>query len=312
MNIVKKTIYNIVRNKLLKRMTNNLGEIIEEEDKIICNVSVYKMQQLVDEPCYDLIVRGNTIMEKEIMDLYNLNKPVHFIIKDALFYNHLSIAASTTVDFTFENCKFNNELKIRSAGNVFLKNNTYKSSGIAAFDELYFLSANAKSLNFDSDNFINEYDGNKQTNFGMNVNVDSMQIINTNMKVNNKDLDILIKTKKLTIKDSSIFSDDCISIVADDINTDNSIIESRLGIEIVNKNNNSVMGFKSPQTIYNDIDVSKSSYITQESCELTEARHTLIDRLKEIRDFCDDMNIEQLEKKENELYNQNVYKLINK
>lgn len=313
MNKVKKTIYNMIRNKLLKRMTNNLGEIIEEEDKIICNVSLVKLHKLLfNNLCHDLIVHGNTIMDKQTKELYKLNKPVHFIIKDECFMNHLSVVASTTVDFTFENCKFNEELSIKSAGNVVLKNNIYNTTSLYRFDNFYFFAVNANSLTFDNDNFINEFNRDRITKFGMNINVDSMKINKTNINIDKNGLDICIKTKKLDIKDSIIYCDDAIVIIADEINTENSMVESKTSIEIVNKNSNNIIGFKSPQTIYNYIDVSKTSNITKESCELTKIRHTLIDRLKEIRDFCDDINIEQLEKKENELYNQNVYKLINK
>jgi len=312
MNKVKKAIYNMIRNKLLKRMTNNLGEIIEEEDKIICNVSSLKIQQQSQDFCYDLVVRGNTIMDKEKMELYNLNKPVHFIIKYANFNSHLSIVASTTVDFTFENCKFNQELSIKSAGNVVLKNNIYNTTSLYRFDNICFFTVNANTLTFEDDNFVNEFNRNRITKFGMNINVDSMKINKTNINIDKNGLDICIKAKKLDIKDSNIYCDDAIAIIVDEINTENSTVESKTSIEIVNKNNNNIMGFKSPQTIYNDIDVSKDSYITKESCQLTQLRYTLIDRLKEIRDFCEDMNIEQLEKKEQELENQNVYELIKK
>ena len=140
-------------------------------------MSLVKLHKLLfNNLCYDLIVRGNTIMDKETMELYKLNKPVHFIIKDECFMNHLSVVASTTVNFTFENCKFNEEITIRSAGSVTFKNNTYKNSSRYIFSSAWFLTAECESLKFINDNFTNKYHGTDETKFGMNMKKPHMKM----------------------------------------------------------------------------------------------------------------------------------------
>lgn len=310
MNKLKKEIYNLLRKYLLKEMTNNLGKYEELDDKIICYVSNTKLKRKSTWYTYQLILQGNKKYDEEILNLYKINKPIEFIIKDALFKQPLCVIASETTNITFKNCEFHEDLCVRSAGNVVLENNKYKNYHDFSGNCLNSLTIKAKSLKLQSDNFINECNENRITKFGIQVDANNIEIENSNIKLREKDQDFSIRTKNLFIKDSNINCYNDVYIESDEINIDNSIVESKSGITIKNKHNNEIMGVKSPKTIYNDINVSKNCCITKEVYDLVEKRLVLIDRLKKLRDYCVDINNHKLEEISNNLNNRNISKFV--
>lgn len=135
---MKRKLYELLRKYVAWRATGKLGKIEILQDEIICYVNKNKLKKKEK-----YIHRSNLIfkcipLKKEIYKTYNLNKPVHYIIRNINFDREINIMASMkNCHVTFENCTFTGALEIDFADHLTFKNNTYKAQNYKNFSSIY-------------------------------------------------------------------------------------------------------------------------------------------------------------------------------
>ena len=110
---IKENIYYIVRNYVKKYLTGNLGEVVETEDKLICYVGYNKSKKVNGTEtflCYDMINQN-----KELAELYKLNKPVYYIFNDLEFLKPINIFGYNC-NVYIKDCEFSKGLHVRVVG----------------------------------------------------------------------------------------------------------------------------------------------------------------------------------------------------
>ncbi len=106
MNQIQKCIYPFARSYLLQILTNHLGTVIEQEDKIICYVksSIFKNQKNY------LAIQCPGIGEKEekIAHFFHLNKPIYYVFQNMKFLSNSSILGyqNGNTHIFIKNCEF--------------------------------------------------------------------------------------------------------------------------------------------------------------------------------------------------------------
>lgn len=316
MNKIKKKIFNLLRNHLLKDITNKLGKIKETYEKITCYVDNKKLKKVKKGkylPVYELMFKSKKVYPEETLNAYKVNKSIHYVIEGMNFDNALIIIAPYDSNITFRNCKFNDEISILSDSDIILENNHYYN--LCPFytrKSRCFFNVNARNITFINDNFINSKFGHQPAKFGIDAITNNLKIINSNFDVLKDDGEIFIRAKQLYIEDSYINCYKSVYIDSAEINTDNSLIESKTGIMIDNTNNNKILGFNSPNTIYNGVDLTKYYRLNSENLELQKSRILLVQKLRELRDNCIKINSTELKEVENTLNNRSIIKIMKK
>lgn len=285
------------RDDLLRKSIANIGEIVEEEDKIVCNVS----QELFDKYRREnmgQVLRLNGIgtflgnSDREALAKnYNLEKPVYYIFDNIIFDPYLNFSSQST-NIIFKNCTFYKGISIQEADNVTFENNIYLDyySGYYYGGDCFLWGRNIKKLTFSSDNFRNS-EANHPTKFGMDIDCDVLEIKNTFFEV--MDLGkVNINAKETIIKGSYIYVDK-LDIDSDSIETiGNNFILALTSINIKNKDNNFIASVHSPVVIYNGIDFAykngemcKVIFIDKKIRELKMQLLSILDFVKENKDW---------------------------
>lgn len=97
-----------IRKYLFKRkITGNLGEVIETEDKIICFIDKKGIKN--KKHYFEISCSGISLKDKEKARKYNLNKPICYIFKDLEISNQIEIIGKNNCEIIIENCKFNGD-----------------------------------------------------------------------------------------------------------------------------------------------------------------------------------------------------------
>lgn len=78
MNKFKKVLYNITRPYAKKYLTNNLGKVVEDDEKITCYVKKRKIKN--ENYTYTISCLGVGEEQKEVARAYNLNKPICYVL----------------------------------------------------------------------------------------------------------------------------------------------------------------------------------------------------------------------------------------
>ena len=297
-NIKKKLgskIYNLAREDYLERVVGKLGKIVEEDDKII----VYATQRLVDENgknvFYELRCNGmNTYYEKsrEIVEKYKLNKPVYFVF-DGIKFDCFVRLSSHFSNVIFKNCTFDNGLQVFHCENLTLENNKYHN-----WTDFYgygnsFLFGGFGELTIKNDEFVNSYENKKygKTKFGVCVSAIKVNIVNSNICAESQGK-IDIDAKEISIIDSTVTGPE-IYLDSDSIKSSNSVIKSNNGIMIDNKNCDFNGDVQAPTVIYNGVDLNASNEtisVNEADVNLKKARQELLQKLRSLRDYCQQVN----------------------
>lgn len=125
---MKHKIYEMLRMHVAKRATHNLGKVEITEDEVICYVDEKKLKKQMSERFINRyrIMLHCIKRNEEIYKIYNLDKPVHYIIRNVDFDKEISIMASMKdCHVTFENCSFKTCIEIDFADHLTFINNTY-------------------------------------------------------------------------------------------------------------------------------------------------------------------------------------------
>jgi len=290
-------IYYHTKEAYLKKILGKFSLIVEEEDKIFCYVN----QELLDkhsknqDGLYNITLNGINIESRkdlELADKFKINKPVYYIFKNIIFSGKGISLSSKNVHILFKNCAFEKNIDIKSADNIVFENNRYFDCYPIYINNntCFFNAKNVKKLTFRNENFSNRAKEHP-TKFGMNIEADEIKL--DNIKIYNEHRGPLnIKAKKISINHSSISARE-LYIDSKSIDFSDSAINAKKGIIIDNKNCDFRGLIESPYIIYNGIALnSKNEPITIDNAKaiLAQTRQKLINKLKELSNYCHNIN----------------------
>lgn len=192
-------IKNIERNILLKRLTGNLGKVIEEEDRIVCYIDKYFVNN------FKVNLTRNYVNKV-------ISKPIYYVIDGMEVNSELNVFCRD-VYLLVKNSIIN--------GNIVLESNSMLEIGGSCF--------NGKT-NICSDSLIVR---NSSFRYLEDVYVSSLSFYNTS--VQSEGIDISVTGKSL-IDSSTIMSKSYLSIESDSIFSDNSYLCCDSIIYIISNN----------------------------------------------------------------------------
>lgn len=124
---IKEKIVEMIRNYLKKKITGNLGDVCETEDKLICYVRKEKCGIEKSHSGYNIYHIDCVDFKdkyKELVEKYNLNKQIVYVL-DGLIFNRNEIAEITGIEnigIEIKNCKFEFKFKVMTSGDCSLRN----------------------------------------------------------------------------------------------------------------------------------------------------------------------------------------------
>ena len=339
-SILDDILYDTLRNKLIKKMITNIGKIKEEKDKIICYVEPKKFQRKFKKKyLVELYLNGMNAMNidlRKIIEKLKLNKPVYYIFENIEFKHTLEIGSllGTNTHIVFRNCTFKRNIIINYADIITFENNKYYDHGAIGYRTadtfLYHKYGMIKNLRIINDNFINLDVEHHPAMFGMNLKIDNLEIINSNIKVDNSLIrdskeyipnrgGLNITANKTTIINSTIdvaeFYLDSKDITIDET----SRITASNGMIIENGNNNletNSSNISTPYLVYNGVKLidskNKVLAINKEKVELQKSRASLVTTLKKIEQESNNINEEILNKVRNKINSKPLKKVLQK
>ena len=199
------------RDYVIKNRIANIGEIIEEEDKIIC----YVKQDMLAIECIGLIdvlfIDGffkDDENNRKYLNRLNLDKPIYYIFDGIYFDWCFRFCSRGDCNNIFRNCTFRIGITITKATNVTFENNTYINHiepGYLIYTN-FFSGKNIKKITFINENFIKSDVGDYRSRFGMDIDADTVEMINTHIKCDGYG-DLNICANKMIINNSDIDTD---------------------------------------------------------------------------------------------------------
>lgn len=274
---IKNKIYNITRNYVKKLITNKLGKVVEEDDKLICYVDKSKCKRnnsTYTIRCYGM--GGNT--RDFLAESYNLNKPIHYIIDGLDFGKNLVyIFGYFNSEVTIRNCKFGFHTDIYVNGKCTMENNLieYLLSLRLSANELIIKNSDIKN-NFGSIRI----EGNEK-----------LETIDLNIDDTNKvPMFGLISNNEIKLTNSKICAD-IVYLKTNKIISDNSSLNGNLQIEIQADDLSSI-NVNAPKLICNGKIISNQEN-NIELNPLTEKRLELLELLKKLKSKCTQINEEK-------------------
>ena len=294
-NIRKKInskLYNFERNSYIKMVIKEVGQIVEEEDRIM----VYANQKLVDKRTkkvlYDMFLIGMDSYASKLVCEYNLDKPVYYIF-DGINFDCFVKLDSQSCNVIFKNCTFVNGLSVLACDNLTLENNKYYNWTDFYSTGKPFLNGKIGHLTIKNDDFINS-DNNKafgETKFGISVSAINADIINSNICADGRGC-IDIKADKISITNSKITAPE-IYLDVNNITSANSVLSASDGIIIDDKKYDFNANIQAPTIVYNGVfinSVKDNISVNKEYVECMKARQALVSSLKNIGESCQQIN----------------------
>lgn len=304
---LRKKVYKIIRYLIIKEHTKDLGKIEEHDDKIICYVNNKKLKKYKSSPYYEIYFKH--ILDKEIATSYKLNKPIYYIIEDMNFDRMLQFYSVPDTYIKFKNCSFNDAIRIIQADNVIFENNKYLNKYYLYLFNKCFLEGRIQNLEFINEEFINCEKNKLRNYFGINVEANNIKIINSQVNADERNGIISLKVKdNLIIQDSEIFAP-IIDIDSKNIQTKDSALIATEIVNIKNENNNEIANVQSKEIIYNGLNINEEN-ITKENIELKIARKELMNKLRELKNSCNNINNTIINNVSNNLNEQSISRVL--
>ena len=289
MNRIKKALYDLARNDAKKYLTNNLGIVVEEDDRLICYVEKSRVKKKNYRYTIACLGIGKEKYRKEMAKKFQLDKPICYVIDGLeLKRNNVYIFGYDDCEVIIKNCNFelNYFIHIHVNGKCTLDNTDIKS-----FSNLS-ISANELIIKNIRDNQIEILDSKSNIGFGAN----RIDVIDSNIGSKKKNIKAsFLATNELNITNSNISGKE-VECEADIINIDekssltatnkvslktnefdpitiNAPIIALNGDEMINKKGKAVL-----KKITNSIDLKRIELINllrkaKEKCELLNAEN---------------------------------------
>lgn len=267
----KKSLYKILRHYLKHRITGNLGKVIELDNKLICIVDKRKINKHefnTSIPCF-----GQNKKNEELVNVYNLNKPICYIFDGIKFEkNRVMIFGYNNCEVIIRNCEFDCGIWISVNGKCTLDNCCVNYWDVASFNANELIVSNTIMKNrfeYCSSNLAIEFGGNQK-----------VSIINSNIGDYKEKTNVSIESvEEINVKNSKLIGQ-VVECKAKEVNADNgSILEGKEKVVLV-RGDNSNLHVSGPLLFENGLELSNNN--TSKS-ELNTERERLIKMLKVIR-----------------------------
>lgn len=314
----KLKIYETARQAYLKKWIPNIGKIVEEEDKIICYVDQKAIDRYkCNKAIYELRLNGmNQVTEgiKETVENFRLNKPVFYIFDGIEFSTGVKITSHWS-NVIFRNCIFNKNIGIIWGDEITFENNKYIDHCDVYFYGKCFLTANiVKKLTFINDNFVNGYDLKKygDAHFGMRIDANEVEFINTKVDAEYP-ATINIKAERTRIEKSELKANE-VYVDSQSIYFADSSVIAQNGVMFENANCDFSGNIQAPIVFYNGTDLAnntrKTHSINEEESTLKEARKNLIKKLRNLCNYCQQLNDNKIQDIKDKFNDQTVVKIL--
>ena len=259
-------IYTLLRKWYIKTITNDLGIVIEEEDKLICYVDKNKFKGS------NLCINCSNFKNKILADRFRLNKKIVYVI-DGFDekYNFIDIESDEDCEVIIKSSTFSGDVSINAHGNLYIK--SVLINDVNSFN-LFAESLKVNKLDIMSKKtcecFINA-----RSKFELNDSTIELKKGNVRMVTNNK---INVNRSKITGNIVDIAAPKSLSF------DENSFLEAFVKLEL-SANDLSEVTIKTPKLVYNakSFKTMNKSYIFSLKEELNRQRKNTIEILKEIR-----------------------------
>lgn len=318
MTKIRERIYNTACKIYLREAICNIGKIVEYDDKIVCYVEQKSIDKYVsNNSSYRFRLNGinqtNDII-KETVENFKLNKPVYYIFENIEFNKSLQII-SLGGNIIFRNCVFNNNVGILFGKEIIFENNKYTDSySVNHYKNCFFSVTGVDKIIFINDNYICRHalEQCEEKVFGMEIAAKEIEFINTGL---NAEYPININAIKTAITNSTIDSNE-VYIDSKSIEFNNSLILAKNGVLIENTNCDFVGNIQAPIVFYNGIDLAEENReickIDEEKKNLIISRLLLIEKLRNLSSYCQQLNEHKLQNVKSNFNKQSIGKILKK
>lgn len=305
MNKFKKILYIVTRPYAMNYLTGNLGNVVEDEEKLTCYVKrskVKKKDYNYTIACFGI---GENKDRKKIEKAYKLDKPICYVIDGLEFKKHqVYVFGYNDCEVIIKNCSFGLDLCVHVNGKCTLDNTDIKTFS--------YLSINANELvvkNMSSDQI--EVMGSK-SHIGFGAS-DKIDVIDSN--VGNKKKNIRVSftaTNGLNISNSNITGKEveCESSV---INVDESSSLTATDKVALKTNDFNPININAPIIVLNGEEIAneKETVVFKKITDpLSLKRLELVDLLKRVKNECESINSEKVSEYKEELDVQPISKVL--
>ena len=198
MNRIKKALYDLARNDAKKYLTNSLGIVVEEDDRLICYVEKSRVKKKNYRYTIACLGIGKEKYRKEMAKKFQLDKPICYVIDGLeLKRNNVYIFGYDDCEVIIKNCNFelNYFIHIHVNGKCTLDN-----TDIKPFSHLS-INANELIIKNIRDNQIEILDSKSNIGFGAN----RIDVIDSNIGSKKKNIKVsFLATNGLNITNSNI------------------------------------------------------------------------------------------------------------
>lgn len=303
MNKIRKKIYNFLRWIALKEITNNLGRVEETEDKIICYVKKSRCKNERYQftiPCF-----GHRKKHKELVEVYELDKPICYIIEDIEVKNKkVYIFGYDNPEIIVRNCTFLFDLYGHVNGKC-----TIENTFVRAFS-LFMFGAN--ELTIKDMSITNPFSTSNSLKIALGGE-EKLEVISSTLGKEKQSTNVdLIARDNLLIKSSNI-GGNTIELKSKGIKSDkDSKIKAsdKIILEAEEYDNLNIM---SAEVNVNGtkLDTEQKEFTLRKITDGKELqRANLIDTLRKIKEKCEQTKKELLEQYTKDLEEEGIHKLI--
>ena len=300
-------IYNLARKSMMIRLTRNLGKVIEEDDKLICYVSKNKCWKdrtfTYTIPCSEI----SSNADKELANSYGLNKPIYYVIDGIDFgKHHVHVFGYDNVKVIIRNCNFPYGLFVSVNGDCFLERNY-----INAF---HLLLIGANNITIKDMYIYNEfkYTGDLKIEIGAD---NDLNIIDSNIGKLREKTKVSLTAGNILNLDNSDIRGDIVECEAKKIVTHHatSLVSSEK--VMIKSDNFEPIKIESPEIFANGYKFNsnnKTVFLKQRTSPLSIKRLELIDLLRQVKDKCEMVNLEDIQRYQEELNNRSIIRTMKK
>lgn len=284
MTTFKKIIYQITRIYAKNYLTNNLGKVVEDDEKITCYVKKSKIKNKNQERNIICSGIGEIKEKKKIAKAYKLDKPICYVIDGLESSQEHNIYGSNDCEVIVKNCKFERGLSIYVIGKCTLDNTnikiiTYSSIGA---NELVIKNISSDQMEFIGYESTIRISSNNKTD-----------IINSNIGSKNMDSKVMIiSANELNITNSSIIGKE-VQCKSNIINADEKSSLTATDKVALKTNNFNPININAPIIELNEKEITnKKEKVTLEQItdSLSLKRLELVNILKRVKKQCESIN----------------------
>lgn len=305
MNKFKKILYDVTRPYAKNYLTGNLGNVVEDEEKLTCYVKrskVKKKDYNYTIACFGI---GENEDRKKIAKAYKLDKPICYVIDGLEFKKHqVYVFGYNDCEVIIKNCSFGLDLCVHVNGKCTLDNTDIKTFSYLS------ISANELVIKNMSSDQIEVIGSKSHIGFGAN---DKIDVIDSN--VGNKKKNIRVSftaTNGLNISNSSIIGKEveCESSI---INVDeNSSLAASDKVDLKTNDFNPI-NIDAPIIVLNGEKLvnNKGKVVFRKITDSLELKRLeLVNLLRKVKTECEKINSEKVSEYQEELTVQPISKTL--